>query len=288
MSASSPPLSLLADLPDAVLWSSRSWADFARLPEPKSHLALLPVCGFADWGLGRPLDLEETLGAGVLRALLAADPARVTTLSVLPPLRFVLGPYPHTLFGIDYETALELVRELGESVIAAGLRRLVFLNTSPWNEELMETCACDLRAGLGLQTFVINLESLGLDLHPTRSKTRGVVQAVACALTRRAPGHDAARGDCRLVEFRPGDHRQPPPLTWTKSLDASATEGWTALAEAGTRLAGMLREIEAHPPLPHEGAIPVQRDVRPAAAAQPIPRKATAMRAQPRARRRAR
>ena len=285
MSASSPPLSILADLPDSALWSSKSWVDFARLPDARSHLALLPVCGLADWGLGRALDLEETLGCGVLRSLLATDPARQDTLSILPPLRFALGPYPHTLFGIDFETALDLVRELGESVAAAGLRRLVFFNTSPWNEELMETCACDLRAGLGLQTFVINLESLGLDLHPTRSTTRCVVQAVACALTRRAPAAgDPPRADCRLIEFRPGDHRQPPPLAWTKSLDASVTEGWTALAAAGTRLAAMLREIDAHPPLPHNGAIPLQRALE-----EPPPSPAPSGRATPpRARRRAR
>jgi len=254
-----PPTSILADLPDSSLWSSRSWPEFSRLDSPKEHLVVLPVFGFADWGLGRSIDLEETLGCGVLRAMLATDAARATRLSILPPLRFTLGPYPHSLFGIDFETALDLVREIGESVAASGLRRLVFLNSSPWNEELMETCACDLRAGLGLQTFVIHLEALGLDLHPSRSTSRCAVQAVACALTRRPPAGDAPRGDSRLLDFRPGDHRQPPPLPWDRSLDASVKEGWTALAGAGARLARLLAEITAHPPLAHDGAIPLQR-----------------------------
>lgn len=254
----SPPSSLLADLPDAVLWSSRTWPDFARARGGRSNLALLPVFGMADWGLGRAIDLEETLGCGVLRALLAADEAWSEQLTILPPLRFALGPYPHSLFPIDYETALDLMREIGESLVAAGIRRMVMFNSSPWNEELMETCACDLRAGLGLQTFVINLESLGLDLHPVRSSTRTIVQAVACALSRRPPANDAPRSDCRLIEFRPGDIRQPPPLALSKSLDASVQDGWTALAEAGTRFARLLAEIAAHPALAHDGAIPIQ------------------------------
>ena len=268
--------SLLADLPDSLLWSGRGWTDFAAMTPATRPLALLPVFGFADWGLGRSIDLEETLGCGVLRAMLAADTAAARRLSILPPLRFVLGPYPHSLFGIDFETALDLVREIGESIAAAGLRRLVFLNTSPWNEELMETCACDLRAGLGLQTFVIQLEALGLDLHPTRSTTRAVVQSVACALTHRAPAETAARGDSRLVDFRPGDHRQPPPLAWTRPLDVAVKDGWTALADAGSRLARLLAEIAAHPPLPHDGAIPLQRAPRRA------PRASTRTKAAPR------
>jgi creatinine amidohydrolase len=253
------PTSNLVDLPDSVLWSSRSWPEFAALKSPNHHLVLLPVFGFADWGLGRSIDLEETLGCGVLRAMLAADTERAARLTIMPPLRFALGPYPHSLFGLDYETALELTREIGAFIAAAGLRRLVLLNTSPWNEELMETCACDLRADFGLQTFVINLEALGLDLHPTRSTTRPAVQAAACALTRRAPSTDAPRADIRLADFRPGNHRQPPPLPWTKSLDASVHEGWEVLASAGSRLARLLDAIDAHPPLPNDGAVPVQR-----------------------------
>ena len=254
----SPP-SLLADLPDAALWSARSWVEFASLPAPKAHLVVLPVFGCADWGLGRPLDLEEILGCGVLRAMLGSEIRREAQMTIMPPLRFALGPYPHSLFAVDYETALDLVREIGESVAASGLRRLVLLNTSPWNEELMETCACDLRAALGLQTFVINFESLGLDLHPTRSSTRSAVQAAASPLTRRAPAADAPRGDTRMTDFRPGDHRQPAPLPWTKSLGDSMAEGRIALAAAGERLAQLLEEIHRHPPLANDGAIPLQR-----------------------------
>lgn len=280
--STSSPTSLLVDLPDSILWSGKAWTDFATLPSPRERLALLPVFGLADWGLGRALDLEETLGCGVLRAMLAADPAQASRLIVLPPLRFVLGPYPHTLFGIDYETALDLAREIGASIAAAGLRRLVLFNTSPWNEEWMETCACDLRVDFGLQTFVINLEALGLDLHPTRSSTRGAVQAAACALTHRMPASDAPRGDTRLADFRPGDHRQPPPLAWTKSLDASVTEGWTALAGAGSRLAHLLREVAARPPLAHNGAVPRQSAPVPAAKraarSKPAPRRKTGQR----------
>ncbi|MBE2214068.1 MAG: hypothetical protein IAE82_09375 [Opitutaceae bacterium] len=260
------PTSLLADLPDSVLWSSRPWTHFATLPKARRPLVVLPIFGFADWGLGRSLDLEETLGCGVLRAMFASDPDRAASTLVLPPLRFVLGPYPHTFFGIDFETALDLVREIAASVLASGSSRLVLFNTSPWNEELAKLCACDLRVDLGLRTYVVHLAALGLDLHPTRSSVRAAVQAAACALTRRAPSDDVPRGDSRLIDFRPGDHRQPPPLTWTKSLDAAVTEGWTTLANAGARLARLLAEIDGLPGLaPREPATRARTSTGPSA-----------------------
>src|SRR5262245_16281336 len=117
---SESPLSSLADLPEAILWSRRTWTEFSRLQAPETHMVILPVFGFAGWGLGRPMDLEEILGCGVLCAMFDAAPDCAKRTIIAPPLRFALGPYPHCLFGIDYETALDLVREIAESIAAAG------------------------------------------------------------------------------------------------------------------------------------------------------------------------
>jgi creatinine amidohydrolase len=248
------PSPALVDLPEAALWTSRAWVDFAALPAARRArtVVVLPLFGFADWGLGRPLDLEEILGCDVLRRALAPGGGSKVGSGplVLPPLRFVLGPCPHTLFGVDLETALDLVRELAACVKAAGFAKVVLFNTSPWNEELAEIAACDARVELGLQTFVVNLASLGLDLHPVRSTHRALVQCAACTALGCAPEPDAPRGDAALTDFRPGQIRQPEPLALARPLPAAIAAGRRRLAAAGRTLAVLLDEIAARPPLP--------------------------------------
>jgi hypothetical protein len=54
-------------------------------------------------------------------------------------------------------------------VRAAGFHKLVFFNTSAVNEPFVATAAVDVRAALGLRTYVIPARALGLD--PTRHTT---------------------------------------------------------------------------------------------------------------------
>ena len=92
-------------------WAHHAWSAHRDLADKAQHLAILPVFGIADHGLGHPLDAEEIVGAEILhRAVLHAK--SVLGLRVLPPLRFALAPYPHTFFGIDPETAHDLVRDI--------------------------------------------------------------------------------------------------------------------------------------------------------------------------------
>lgn len=233
----------LSAVPDDCSWSSRTWQDFARAKNQTRRLVVLPLFGFADWGLGRSIDLEETLGTAVLQQALARWPARANTPLILPPLRFVLGPYSHTLFGIDFETAVELVREIGASVHAAGFQRLALFNTSPWNEELINAAGRDLRVEFGLQVFLVNLGALGLDLHPVRSPDRDVVQCAACACTGALPAREKSAGRISLPEFRPGHIQQPPPLAFRRKLPDAIEEGQGHLAAAGERLASLFGEM---------------------------------------------
>jgi creatinine amidohydrolase len=244
-----PPPAALADLPDDALWSSRTWADFAAMPARRRAATpvLLPLFGFADWGLGRPLDLEEIIGSAVLReALRATAAAGGPDTVVLPPLRFVCAPYPHTLFGVDLPAALELVREIAAGVHAAGFSRLVLFNTSPWNEEAALIAAGDLRVDPGLHTFVIHLAALGLDLHPIRSTNRTCVQCAACACLGRLPQPDSPPGEIAHAGLRPGHVRQPPPLAFDHGLDEAVDAGRRIIAGAGAHAASLLAAIAAH------------------------------------------
>jgi creatinine amidohydrolase len=251
--------SSLISLPDPALWTSRTWADLAQLRAPAKHLVVLPLFGFADWGLGRPLDLEETLGTSVLRVALAQPVVKKLPILVLPPLRWVLGPYPHSIFGVDYETAHDLLREIAASVHAAGFRKLILFNSSPWNEELIDVAGRDGRVALGLQVFGVNLAALDLDLHPVRSATRVGVQCAACACYGVLPADDRVPQEIIWSDFRPGHIRQPGAVPFEHSLDAACREGEEIVAAAGRKLAGLFSETAARAALPLEGRIPSMR-----------------------------
>jgi creatinine amidohydrolase len=221
-------------------------------------LVVLPLFGFADWGLGRPLDLEEVLGTAVLRRALAESGGK-TPLLVLPPLRWALGPYPHSAFAVDYETAHGLLHEVASSVHAAGFRKLVLFNSSPWNEELADAGGRDVRVALGVQTFCVNLSALDLDLHPVRATTRTGVQAAACACLGTLPVDPPVTAEITWADFRPGHIRQPGAVPFDRSLAEAVREGETVLAAAGRKLAALWQEIHARRPLANDGRIPVVR-----------------------------
>jgi creatinine amidohydrolase len=207
------PTLCLAD--DATFWPWHRWPDFARWPDRDATVVVVPLAGCADWGLDAPLDAEETVALAVLAA---AAPLRAGKfpLLVLPPLRFVLGPTPECAFAVDPPLAHAFIAETAASIAAAGFRRIVLYNASPWNEELIDAAARDLRIERGLQMFCVNLSALGLDF-------------------------DAARS---------GDRRALRSLLAT--LPASSPE----LTAAAARLAALLGEIAARQPLPHGGVIP--------------------------------
>ncbi|GAB1488854.1 hypothetical protein MASR2M8_13020 [Opitutaceae bacterium] len=232
--------SWLANADPTSSWAHFAWSDFAALGAGNRTLAVLPVHGLADHGLGLPLDAEEAVGSAVLRRAVTAL-AGHASLRVLPPLRFGLAPYPSTFFGIDPETAHELIESIAASVKAAGIERLVFFNTSPWNEEFIAAASCDSRASLGLHTFIVNLSGLGLDFHPT-SPARGAAQAVAAHVLGTPPAPAVRLADIRDEAFRPGQLRQPAPLAFTGSID-----GHQQLVTSAARLAGLLAEIGAQP-----------------------------------------
>jgi len=232
----------LANANESTFWAHHAWSEFAALAGKENHLVVLPVHGFGDHGLGMPLDVEETVSSETLRRAVGLLPAS-TGIRVLPPLRFALAPYPSTFFGIDPETAHDLVREIAHGVKASGFRKIVFLNSSPWNVEFIDAASRDARVELGLQSFVVNLSGLGLDLHPS-SPNRTTVQAVASQLLHQTPAASKRAGDVVEPDFRPGTWRQPAPVAFDPAIDGAA-----CLRQASAHLARLLLEIEAKSPL---------------------------------------
>lgn len=194
----------LCNADDTTFWAWRRWPEFARWKNPGDTVVVIPLAGFCDWGLGRPLDAEESVLLGILRA---ASESRTPghSLLVTPPLRFVVGPDPRCAFAVDVPTAHAFIAEVMASVAAAGFRRVVLFNASPWNEELVVAASRDLRIALGIAVFTIQLSALGLDFQPTRTPDRTRLLA---ALDHGGDATAAAQLRALLVEIQ--NH---PPLT---------------------------------------------------------------------------
>lgn len=256
----------LASADPATAWAHRTWNELAGLDHDARArlLVVLPVHGFADHGLGLPLDAEEIAGSAILqRAIHTGGPA--PDFLVLPPLRFGLAPYPSTFFGTDPATMHKHLLAIAGGVRDAGAGRLVFLNTSPWNMEMVATAAIDARVSTGLQTYVIHLPGLGLDFHPDAA-TRSHAQAAAAWVL----GLSAAAGtrpvDSTDADFRPGCHRQPAPQVLDPALD-----GRGIIEAASTRLAGLLGEIAAHRQPPDQPRARPPRSLTPLTPSAPWP-----------------
>lgn len=171
----------LANIDPPRNWAHRTWPDFANDKHAAATLVILPVHGLAAAQDDAPYDLEELHGSEWLRQALARCAITPGPL-VLPPLRFVLAARRGGLFGIDPETAHALIREIATGVKAAGFEKLVFFNTSTINEPLVATAAVDLRADLGLRTYLIHTRAVGFSVADASANDRAT-QLTAQLLT---------------------------------------------------------------------------------------------------------
>jgi creatinine amidohydrolase len=231
------PLLCLSD--GASFWPSFSWTEFHERPRKEATVVVVPVVGLADWGLGHPLDLEEVVLCSILKEASANRGA--LPLLVLPPLRFVTGPEAGCAFAVDPPVACALISEVVLSVKASGFTRVVLLNSSPWNEELCDAVARDLRIEHGLQMFCISMSGLGLDLHPTRSKDRWRVRALFTTIT----GMPAGPVTATLREGGPD----------AGPSENSPEAGEQTFESASRWLGSLLKEIFERPPLRDGGRL---------------------------------
>ena len=155
---------------------------------------------------------------------------------------------------MDPPLAHGLLAELLASVSASGFRKAVLYNSSPWNEELIAAVARDNRIALGLQIFRVSLSGLGLDLHPTRSQSRGQFQTLVTALTGREP-EALPVGVTAPATRHWGDERVYPLLNAPLPLEAARAAGASILSTTAGRLLGLLSEINLCAPLPNAGGI---------------------------------
>ncbi|MFO7725797.1 MAG: creatininase family protein [Oceanipulchritudo sp.] len=152
----------LALVHEETFWPFFSWREFSLMPDRPGMVVIIPVTGFTDWNPVLPLDFEEQLLLALLRETLSGMETSGRFL-VIPPQRFNLGKKERSFFTVDPETAHATLEEIVRSIHGHGFRKVLFLNSNPLNEDLVDCAGRDLRIALGLQPFCINLGSIGLD-----------------------------------------------------------------------------------------------------------------------------
>jgi creatinine amidohydrolase len=152
--------------------TSRFWADWTAHDFARAHahgrasqlIAVLPVAATEQHGPHLPLSVDSALVDGVIAAALPQLAANVPAL-FLPTQTVGFSP-EHAAFAgtltLKSETLIRLWTDIGESVAAAGVRKLVLLNAHGGQVGLMDVVARDLRARLGMLVYSVNWFGLPL------------------------------------------------------------------------------------------------------------------------------
>jgi creatinine amidohydrolase len=125
---------------------------------------VLPVAATEQHGPHLPLSVDAVLVDGIVTAALGHLPADLPVL-FLPTQAVGLSPeharFPGTLT-LKNETILRLWTDIGESVAAAGITKLVLFNSHGGNVSVMDLVARDLRARLDMLVYSVSWFNLPL------------------------------------------------------------------------------------------------------------------------------
>ncbi len=180
-------------------WADLSTTDFAGLDLSRT-IAVLPVAATEQHGPHLPLSVDTDLVNGVVAACLPHLSAAVSAL-FLPTQTVGLSP-EHARFAgtltLKAETVIRLWTDIGESVAASGVKKLVLLNAHGGQVSVMDIVARDLRARLGLLVYSVSWFNL-----PLRDAQGGDVNALFSAEEHRFGVHAGDTETSMMLALRP-------------------------------------------------------------------------------------
>lgn len=160
-------------MPTTATPTPRFWADcsttyFQTLQANgaiQETIAVFPVAATEQHGPHLPLKVDSAIVDGVIAAALPYMSADVPAL-FLPTQAVGFSPehdrFPGTLT-LKAETVLRLWTDVGDSVAASGIKKLVLFNAHGGQANFMDIVARDLRSRLGLMVFSVNWYGLPLE-----------------------------------------------------------------------------------------------------------------------------
>lgn len=153
--------SALPTLPASRLWADWTTRNFAEAQVGgilAQTIAVLPVAATEQHGPHLPLNVDTTLVDGVIAASLHHIEHAVPVL-FLPTQAVGLSP-EHAAFAgtltLKAETVIRLWTDIGESVAASGVKKLVLFNSHGGHVGVLDVVARDLRARLGMLVYSVN------------------------------------------------------------------------------------------------------------------------------------
>ena len=156
-----------SNAPISRYWADQSTAYFQALQTSgriDQVVAVLPVAATEQHGPHLPLKVDTAIVDGVVAA--ALPNLRVDSTALFLPTHAVgFSPeharFPGTLT-LKAETLIRLWTDIGESVAATGVKKLVLFNAHGGQANFMDIVARDLRARLGMLVFSVNWYGLPL------------------------------------------------------------------------------------------------------------------------------
>jgi creatinine amidohydrolase len=144
-------------------WQNLTTTDFAEL-DAETAVALLPVAAIEQHGPHLPLATDALINEAIVAAALARVSDGLDVLAL--PALTVGASLEHTSFAgtlcLEPETLLAAWRQVGASVVRAGVRKLVILNTHGGQTGLVDIVALDLRARYRMLVARANYSKFGL------------------------------------------------------------------------------------------------------------------------------
>jgi creatinine amidohydrolase len=266
----------------SFFWADYSTTHFQALQTSgriAQTIAVLPVAATEQHGPHLPLQVDSCIADGVVAAALP-HLAPDSTALFLPTQAVGFSP-EHARFAgtltLKAETLIRLWTDIGESVAATGVKKMVLFNAHGGQANFMDIVGRDLRARLGMLVYSVNWYGLPLvdeqgedvsslfsadehrfGIHAGDIETSLMLALAPAHVQMHQAKHFASTSQARAAQFDILGNGKTAKLAWQiqdyntagavgNAAAATADKGEQVLQAAGRALARLLGEVQQLP-----------------------------------------